>query len=353
MDEAFAATWFDGGRPVPRPATGQLVADGVRVEPEGAGAVVLAWRGLVVEDTVPGRVEVSHETDEGVLRLEGSEAVAFRAAFAASPARALATRRRSLGLGVRLAALAAACVAAWFAWPPVADQLSRLVPASLERRLGEAAAASLLERTRECSQPAGRAALDGLVARLLPHVRLAPGETVRVRVVGRSTVNAFAVPGGEVVVFAGLLREAASPGEFAGVLAHELGHVEARHGMRGVIRSSGPAIVLGAVFGGGNLAALGTHAISAGYSRGFEREADEAAARILAEAGIDGRGMLDFFERRRRAEEGAGAADSLLAYASTHPPSAERRAALAGLLRPGEPALDPDSWRALRAICLG
>ncbi|HNA28836.1 MAG TPA: M48 family metallopeptidase [Thiobacillaceae bacterium] len=178
-------------------------------------------------------------------------------------------------------------------------------------------------------------------------------ETMGVRLVGGSMrfpfqfhlaeddqINAFALPGGHVVVFTGLLRSLGDADELAGVLAHEISHVRARHALRGMIRSLGwratLAVALGQ-YGGGIWGDMASQLGDLGYSRELEREADHDALLLLRRAGLPAEGMARFFERLAKSEK---ASPALL---SSHPASAERLRAI----RDEMGALGPYSSRSL------
>lgn len=140
-----------------------------------------------------------------------------------------------------------------------------------------------------------------------------------------SEVNAFAMPGGYVVVYTGLLRLAQSPEEVAGVLAHEVQHVELRHSLKNLIHDLGWRAVLSLVvgdLGGGVWAGMAHHLGALKYGRDLEREADLKALESLRRAGIAADGLVDFFEKLARME-GMG-----VALLSSHPTSTERISAL-------------------------
>lgn len=149
----------------------------------------------------------------------------------------------------------------------------------------------------------------------------------------RPEVNAFAAPGGVVVVFSGLLRSAGTAEELAGVLAHEVAHVELRHSLRGMIKSLGLRALVALVIGDtsrGAFADAATRLTELRFSREAEQEADDEGLRRLVAARIDPNGMLDFYEKL--AGEKRFAPPAIL---STHPASGERllrlRTKVAGL----------------------
>jgi hypothetical protein len=151
-------------------------------------------------------------------------------------------------------------------------------------------------------------------------------------VADEAKANAFALPGDRIVMTRGLIDEARTVDEVAGVLAHEIGHVHARHSLRSVISGlglQGGIVLLGAMVGGDftSWASLGGQFLQLGFSRADESDADERAARYLARAGLDARGLVSFLERASRAETG-GNLGRLLAIARTHPPSPDRIARL-------------------------
>jgi beta-barrel assembly-enhancing protease len=153
----------------------------------------------------------------------------------------------------------------------------------------------------------------------------------RAALIDRREPNAFALPGGRIFVFTGLLDRVQTPEELAGVLAHEMAHVTHRHGLRKLIAASGPYYVL-RLFVSDQQEVLS--AISAGsqlmvsqyYSRDIEREADTAGWHYLVAANIDPRGMADFFQLLTEGENAS--ASTIPAMFRSHPATDERIASL-------------------------
>ncbi len=118
-------------------------------------------------------------------------------------------------------------------------------------------------------------------------------------VVRDDMVNAFAMPGGIVIVNAGLLKLADSPNEVAAVLAHEIQHVEQRHALKNMLNSAGVAAVVMLVLGDANTAMIMiAHQVSNQYfSRKVETEADAKGAQLLIKRGIKADGMPTFFTK--------------------------------------------------------
>lgn len=157
-------------------------------------------------------------------------------------------------------------------------------------------------------------------------------------------VNAFALPGGYVYLSRGLLALAENEAEMAGVMAHEIGHVAARHSAqrytRGALAQGGLALgtILAGVFGGRaaaeaaqQLGGAGAQAYLAGYSRDQEFQADELGVRYLARAGYDPKAMASFLEKLGRNDQlarklagKAGQPDPATSWFATHPRTPER-----------------------------
>jgi Zn-dependent protease with chaperone function len=204
------------------------------------------------------------------------------------------------------------------------------VPASVDRELGNAAIAQVTLTGETVDDPIVRTFVEEIVDRLEPH---AQGEfEFRVRVVESDEVNAFALPGGQMVVLTGLIAEASSADEIAGVLAHEMAHVTLRHGLRNVAHRAGIALAISLLLGDqSGWAELATEAAvlaqANDYSRDQESAADEEGVRMMLASGLDARGLARFFGRLEDGVPGA------LAWLSTHPDHRARIAHVERLVR--------------------
>lgn len=189
-----------------------------------------------------------------------------------------------------------------------------------------------------------------MVARLASHANL--HVPLRVRVIDSPMPNAFALPGGHVFILRGLFDLAQGPDEVAGVLAHEIAHIELRHPAEVAIKRATGAFLVGLLFGDVlGLSVLGVVAdtlISAAYTRPAEADADRRGVEILSAAGVSAAPFAAFFERL--AAKDAGMPD-ILAYLSSHPPSPERAQRARDGAHDGVPILDDGAWQALKTIC--
>lgn len=122
--------------------------------------------------------------------------------------------------------------------------------------------------------------------------------------------NAFALPGGHIVVTSGMLELVKRPEELLGVVAHEVAHVTRKHGFRQVIASAGPFIIFQVFMGGGQSSAMSAVAggsaylVQQSFSQQYETEADDVGWDYLVKANIDPRGMIAVFERMQMMDTG-------------------------------------------------
>lgn len=245
-----------------------------------------------------------------------------------------------LGLGLALVALIISLL------DPLSERLAASISREQEVQLGEMVLAETRATMPLIDQGPAVEAVRSIGERLLP----APSYRYRWYVAQSPELNAFAAPGGIIVVHAGLIRAADSPEELAGVLAHEVAHSELRHGLRALLKSMGLRVLVSALVEGGTERYLGNAAAKfteLEFSRDAEREADREAISRLAAARIDARPMLSMFEKlaSEAARQGAEAPEFL----STHPDLAERIAALRAATS-GQPRPTPISveWDAVR-----
>jgi predicted Zn-dependent protease len=168
-------------------------------------------------------------------------------------------------------------------------------------------------------------------------------------------VNAFALPGGAVMVTDQLIDLTRSPDELSAVIAHETAHVRQRHVMQGVWRSFGFGILLDAVVGGGSgagqqLVLLAGSATNLRYGRAAEAEADRVGQDLLVQQGLSSQGMASFFQRLAATSEGRDAS-AVKELISDHPDTLRRAEASRARERPGASAFTPQDWRAIKAAC--
>lgn len=213
-----------------------------------------------------------------------------------------------------------------------------------EQRLGDLVIAQMRPSLKLAEQGPASAAVTAIGKRLTDESL----HRYQFHVVVDPQVNAYALPGGHIVVYTGLIEAADNVGEAAGVLAHEISHVELRHALRNLIHSVGPRALLGVLLGNysagvwGNLA---EHLDSLNYNHELENEADLEGLKILRRAGISVNEMETFFAKMATREK------ALLHLLARHPAGKERLATLRAAMAIN-PAYDirplPIDWEAAR-----
>ncbi|HET58572.1 MAG TPA: tetratricopeptide repeat protein [Deltaproteobacteria bacterium] len=161
-------------------------------------------------------------------------------------------------------------------------------------------------------------------------------------VIRSSGINAFATPGGYIYLFTGLINLVENESQLAGVLAHEIAHIQARHIAQMIAKSKQhsiatlAALIAGAFLGGGegaavmgSLASATSASMSLKYSREHEEEADRLGMSYLTGAGYNGRGMLEFLKIMQFNQYYSTAIPS---YFLTHPKTSDRITYLTMLL---------------------
>lgn len=354
-----AGTYRDGWTAAIHPV--QVVLETNALRWAGAdGNLLGAWTlsTVTVADEGAGRWRLtSHEAPEASLSVSDALLVdELRQRLPQPKAKPRSPWPRVLLFG---AAVLAVLAAAAMALPWVSRAIAHRLPARVETQL--ALNLDPFFAKRQCSSPQGQDALDELVSRLRAGDSGVRGRP-RARVVDWDLVNALTLPGGSIIVTRGLLEQADSPDELAGVLGHELEHVARRHIMTQLVRA---ALLTGAwTLAVGDISGLlvvdpatMVQIASRKYSRDDEREADEGAVRRLRAAGIDGRGFATFFDRLAQRQ------DDTPELLSTHPPSELRAQVVAQLFAqrrgpsardvetPPAPALTPAAWQAVRTMC--
>lgn len=231
-------------------------------------------------------------------------------------------QRHRLVWGLVSGAILAVVLGLWFGSDLLVELAVSRIPAEWEQKLGESAYREFLAGQDVMKDGVAVAAVKEMTQRLAGHV---PNNPYRfdVTVVKSDVVNAFALPGGYIVVFTGLMKKAESPEEVAGVLAHELNHVLQRHGLERIIKQLGFVAVVSIVLGnppglGGIMKQLGIELMTLKFGRAQETEADMTGLQLLHQAKINPEGMITFFQRLAEKDEGR------VEWLSTHPMSSAR-----------------------------
>jgi len=214
----------------------------------------------------------------------------------------------------------------WFGSDLLVDVAVSRIPMEWEQKLGEAAYRDFLLQQTVIKEGPAVAAVSEITHRLIEKIPDNPYK-FEVTVVKSDVVNAFALPGGYVVVFTGLLKKAESGEEVAGVLSHELNHVLQRHGLDRMVKQLGLIAVVTIVLGDQQglirlMKQVGVELLTLKFGREQETEADLTGLQLLHRAKIDPNGMIRFFERLSEKDK------ERVEILSTHPMSEHRAARL-------------------------
>jgi predicted Zn-dependent protease len=245
----------------------------------------------------------------------------------------LGRRELSKALRLTLCFIGLCVLATWLgslATSAMVRAITARVPMAWEEKFGAREMERLRKSGRLLDNSNDVAQLTALAA---PLIQVLPAErrNVKFYIANDPVPNAFALPGGHVVVNTGLLQMADKPEELLGVLAHELSHETKRHAIRRTVAAAGPLVIFGIFLhsrtGAGNLLALGSGLmVFQGFSQDYETEADETGWNYLVAANIDPRGMIQVF-RKLEAAEGKMGLHHIVPEAFQGHPAVEKRIA--------------------------
>ena len=204
-----------------------------------------------------------------------------------------------------------------------------LISIEEEWQLGQQLAADISKQVRFNTDPAVNAYVRNIGQRIVAQSP-APFNQLpwEFHVVEDRAINAFAIPGGHVYVNTGLIANAENASELAGVMAHEINHVVARHSTEQISRQYGLSVLAGLVLGQnpGAVSQIAAQIVAGGalarFSREAEREADALGIKAMHAAGYDPRGMAAMFRvLQAHSKSDPGRVEQFFA---THPTTEER-----------------------------
>ncbi|MBZ6076239.1 M48 family metallopeptidase [Microvirga puerhi] len=352
------AVFYDGASARRRSVAVRVTSSSVDIEE--AGTWIASWP--------CGRVR-RRDAPEGILRLmlDGEPTLARLDILDPGLQTAIRTQCRELdgrNVGERttrivlwsMAAALSVVLCVIYLVPVAATRLTPLVPLSWEQHLGRAVdnQVKLLAGDKVCAGLPGAIALATLSDRLRRAAMPAAGTSdtvVDIQVLDAAVPNAIALPGGRIYLFRALLDRAESVDEIAGVLAHEMGHVRHRDGLRKLIQAGGTSylagLLLGDVTGGGALVLASRMLLDSAHSRDAETAADAFAGQTMTSLGRPAGAMAQLLARIERNES------KIPAFLSTHPVTEQRLKALEQFVPTvqGAPLLTDEEWRALKEVC--
>ncbi len=241
-------------------------------------------------------------------------------------------------------------VVAGYVWvlPFTAERMALLLPLEVDRKLGEASYGSIMLGLPEDT------ARSAVLQEFADKLHLSDRFDLRFHLVESEQVNAFAMPGGHIVVFSGIVEGMERPEQLAALLAHEATHVDERHSTRMMVRQMASYLFLSLLIGDVNavvalVAENADNLRSLSYSRGLETDADQHGMERLQAAGVDPAGMVQLLELL---EQEAADMPEEMAFLSSHPLTKHRIEKARGIAqRMGPPmGTDPELERLFQAL---
>ena len=350
------ARYADGRAAILRDASCELGAEALTFS---AGETRASWSygELARADDGNGSVVLKRKPDHGErLSFDADDLEVLRAAAPGL------FNHRALGMErpIVIAGLigAAASLAAIFlvGAPLAAGPLADLMPAQYREQIADISWSQVDAFTETCddSDEAARI-LNDMAHRMTTAAHVPQRDDIWISIVDAPIPNAFALPDDSIIVTSQLIDMAERPDELAGVLAHEIAHIERNHVLKNIIGNMGAGIFFDVVFGGAGMgqavAIASVNLAGLRYSRDYEREADARGLDYLDAAGIDTGGLARMFDHLREQVEGdaAGAIPSIL---STHPDTTARSVAARARSQPGlRQPLTEQEWAVVRRAC--
>ncbi|SDF26016.1 Peptidase family M48 [Dyadobacter soli] len=222
-------------------------------------------------------------------------------------------------VGVALAVLMLMGLGYWFGLPWLAGAVASRFPVSTEVEMGDTMYDNMIQAYDVDDQ------LTAATNDFVKSIDFKTHYPIRITVVKEKEVNAFALPGGRIVVFDGILRKMKTKEELAALLAHEVSHVHYRHSLRNIFRSLGGYLFLSVLVNDINgivtvLADNSNMLANLTYSRELESEADQKAMAVFQADGLDLQGFVDLFTTLKNEHEDV----ANLKLLSTHPLTGDR-----------------------------
>jgi len=351
MSQKFTADYFDGRTARKQSVSVSVSREGLHFALESKGDILWSFANIRLQKIGNNlqnlRFEYEIETEEGrfvesliVTDRDFREVIIALAPPGFSTSLRPPDLKRKIGFALGVLLIPFVLYALWISIiPSIARSLTLKVPVAWEEKLGDTILGSMSPEESRRNAPQTQQALEEIVARLLATDPQQPYK-IKIHLQSDSLVNAFALPGGHIIVFQGLLDQTDSAEEMAGILAHELQHVLRRHTTQAIIRSVSIYLIFSTLTGDvtGAMQTVLDTASNLGHlsmNRSMETEADRDGMLMILKAGINPAGMIQAFQKlddNLNSDKNQSSPDDLktesssniLKYISTHPLGAER-----------------------------
>jgi predicted Zn-dependent protease len=219
-----------------------------------------------------------------------------------------------------------------------------------EKRIGDLIIDNIKRTNKEITTDSVVQVLEEMKNKICRNNNIDSSE-IKIHLLDDNVINAFTLPDKHMILYTGLIEHCDSASELAGIMAHEIGHMQHGHVMKKLIKELGIAVVVSV--GGGNseiLRNIVQTLSSRAFDRKQEREADAAAVGYLNNARIDPKGLANFLLRMEDEKKGM---PKQLEWISTHPDSKARADEIMGLRNRLEnymPVISDKQWKLLKKI---
>ncbi len=225
--------------------------------------------------------------------------------------------------------------------PWLSQKLASRVSVKTEQQLGDAVydALGLAEKEDKTASL--------IVNEFFNAMEIPTAYNIRITVVNDNVVNAFALPGGRIVVYKALLQQVTSYPELAALLSHEFIHINNKHATKRIFRTLGSKVFLGLLFGkfGSVAGVLADHADDLkhlNYSRSLDKEADMEGLAILLQRKIDAGGFTDLFTHLKQYAPGSVIPEFLASH-----PDIDKRILYINEATKGEASVENETLKAI------
>ncbi|WP_137401595.1 M48 family metallopeptidase [Echinicola rosea] len=216
----------------------------------------------------------------------------------------------------------------------------------LEERLGEELWKIYSQETDEVTNDTLRTAMDSII-REICNANAIDVDNIKLRILKKDEVNAFAMPDGYLVLYTGLIRNVDKQEELTGVICHEMAHIQQNHVMKKLAKEVGISVLVSLTTGssGTGVAEVAKLLSSSAFDRDQEREADMKAAEYMKNAQVSPEHLANFLYKMSLDDHEAM---KYFAWISTHPDGKERSTAIVDNFNmedtQNEPILSEDTW---------
>ncbi len=359
-EDHYNGVYFDGQVSVRREAGIHLTPGGVQIQTE-AWCVLWRYKDItVMQDGFYGeaiRLENKAYPDAALLVSNSSFAISLDLFAPELLARPFWDLRLTGWQSIIQTSAAVALLAAFFYYygiALVAEAGVLIAPRAAEERMGHSAVQFITATSKPCNGSASTKLLRRLEAPIFKAAGTDyPLEVIYVRM---PMVNAFAAPGGKIVVSSGLVEHASKPDELAGVLAHEVQHVLHRDSMRAIARQLGGSVILAMLAVDPSSSNLflnpSSQLLQLSFSREAETQADLGAVELLGKAGYAKDGITRALNHLLELK---GDDSKSFQYLSTHPSTTQRIETLrrvAPEATPPNQLLTDEEWARAKRVCV-